>query len=936
MTPAQVNVNGVESGAIVAGAVSTLNAPGATINNYGLPLQDCITDYYMLLATECKLHTVHAATGGEPAQQMSPRTAQVYVTPDVWIAEKASKKSKPDGMELETRKRVPLTDCLASTEASFRRVVLTASSGMGKTTTVNMQVVELARTGSAPWMVLRLPALLGLDFAGAKLVEKALERDIQLKVTKSAEDSATIARELIKRLDAKQGVILFDALDEVPEAERPRVLSAVTEFLDDRSDEQSGHRIVLTSRPYAYQGASLLQLAAKGFTRVELAPFTPEQRDALIDQFFSKVVNSSETGNAMKWQVASSANGDIATLLEEPMLLTYACMLAAARADGEAIDGAKPVAPLPNTRYKLFDGLVSLMLEKWDSRRVLGLVNSFRVLFEPGFGRSALRKILEQAAYWEATWEATQRRVVRDNQMSVLDAPKIRLSHDTLVRLTDDAMPCDLPVRARVVVNWLAERSGLIRRVEEGGGMGYQLHKQLASFLAVGELRASSKDDHEFAHRLVETMRSDAERFRQFAAMGLARLADNPLALAHARDTVLQFPKGDDREPVAAARYWETIAVFAVAQREVTPANFHGTHDVLETNRDRERALLIELIETQRLTPALRAEVADALGAMGDPRFDEEKPHQWTTRVHDVTDEPLPGFVRVPQDFRFTMGDERELDNRPRKVNIVDPFYIARALTTVAQYAKFVEAKGYGAGVDIWGEQGLDWRNGQFDSKVENKAYKAWLAKRTPDLRTVPWDWAAQREYPSRPVTGVTWFEARAYTRWLNALMRQDIESVSTLKNYAVTLPTEDQWERAARAKDLTAADERRWPWVGDDVKEVPQRANVSGSGIEHVSAVGVFAPNPIGLFDMAGNAWEWMDNLYADSTVGFARVDIGRDLMTHADLDECDRPALRGGSWFIRPVRARCSSRNMFHPDNWNDVVGFRVVLSLVSSSET
>ena len=481
MNQTHIQVEAVTNGGTVIGNAAEVHLQ--TTNVYTAGMESSVADYYIQVAADCKLHTVHAAIGGEEASIRSPRTAQVYVTPDVWIVEKASKKTKSDAVEPETRKRVPLSDCLASAESGFQRIVLTASSGMGKTTTVNMQVVALAKNESVPWMVLRLPSLLGPDLSGTKLVMTALERDIQAKLTKDAADSATIARELIRRLDARSGVILFDALDEVPEAERQRVLAAVTDFLDDRNEARSDHRVVLTSRPYAYQGDSVWLLAKKGFTRVELASFTPEQRDELIDQYFSKVVNRQEIGDAMKRQVASGANGDIAVLLEEPMLLTYACMLATATANGEPIGNAKLAAPLPSTRYKLFDGLVSLMLEKWDSRRDLKEVKPFGVLFNSNGGRSALRKVLERAAYWEAM----QRPVV---EKKYIPRERRTLSHERLVTLTDDAMPSDLPVRAKDVVNWLAERSGLVPRVQYGAIVGYQLHKQLQSFLAVGELRA--------------------------------------------------------------------------------------------------------------------------------------------------------------------------------------------------------------------------------------------------------------------------------------------------------------------------------------------------------------------------------------------------------------------------------------------------------------
>jgi formylglycine-generating enzyme required for sulfatase activity len=174
-------------------------------------------------------------------------------------------------------------------------------------------------------------------------------------------------------------------------------------------------------------------------------------------------------------------------------------------------------------------------------------------------------------------------------------------------------------------------------------------------------------------------------------------------------------------------------------------------------------------------------------------------------------------------------------------------------------------------------------------------------------------------------VVGVTWFEARAYARWLNEQMKEDIKSLMQTQDlqagYAIHLPTELQWERAARASSLSSSHTDPWPWGTQE--DVAQRANISESGIEHVSSVGSFAPNPIGLCDMAGNAWQWMDN-------GYESEDRSMNTRINADEELPHHPALRGASWPSSPHRARCSSRDGYRPGGWNDLLGFRVVLSL------
>ena len=146
-------------------------------------------------------------------------------------------------------------------------------------------------------------------------------------------------------------------------------------------------------------------------------------------------------------------------------------------------------------------------------------------------------------------------------------------------------------------------------------------------------------------------------------------------------------------------------------------------------------------------------------------------------------------------------------------------------------------------------------------------------------------------------------------------------------------MPTEAQWERAARAASLTASHAYRWPW-GDDEAKAKDTTNIGASGIGHASSVGVFPATAIGLHDMAGNVWQWMDNVYdASATDAFPNVQNNRVLKTDTDIDKCELPALRGGSWFNRPEDASCSSRGRFLPDHSLNLIGLRVVLSLAKS---
>ena len=149
-------------------------------------------------------------------------------------------------------------------------------------------------------------------------------------------------------------------------------------------------------------------------------------------------------------------------------------------------------------------------------------------------------------------------------------------------------------------------------------------------------------------------------------------------------------------------------------------------------------------------------------------------------------------------------------------------FYIARYPVTVAQFRAFVEATGFEIG-----------------------------------------DADALRDPDSRPVRWVSWHEARAYCDWLNnqlatspVLAKSEIARLVRERQWRVALPSELEWEKAARGGLPDAV----FSW-GDTPD--PNRANYVDSGIGDTSAVGCFSANGFGLHDMIGNVWEWTRSLY-------------------------------------------------------------------------
>jgi formylglycine-generating enzyme required for sulfatase activity len=201
----------------------------------------------------------------------------------------------------------------------------------------------------------------------------------------------------------------------------------------------------------------------------------------------------------------------------------------------------------------------------------------------------------------------------------------------------------------------------------------------------------------------------------------------------------------------------------------------------------------------------------------------------------------------------------------------------------VSQYAAFVAAGGYDQ-QRWWSVDGWAWRQGRA---------MAWGRAE----RGQPRDWVNQIPRPTYPVTGVTWYEAEAYCSW-----------VGTQKNQAVRLPTEEEWEKAARG-----VDGRTWPW-GETFNA--KRTNTYEHGVVGTLPAGHVKGDvsPYGLVDMGGNVQEWTSSLYRPQP--------------DEALPAAELRVARGGSWNDTAFGSRTSFRHVYPPGYYFPFLGFRIVV--------
>jgi formylglycine-generating enzyme required for sulfatase activity len=279
------------------------------------------------------------------------------------------------------------------------------------------------------------------------------------------------------------------------------------------------------------------------------------------------------------------------------------------------------------------------------------------------------------------------------------------------------------------------------------------------------------------------------------------------------------------------------------------------------------------------LSPRERAEAANVLAELGDPRPGVGL-RNGLPDIDWVAVEPGP----------FVMGSDKQRDSDARDEEmpqftctlIKEPYRISRYPVTVAQYQAFVEAGGYQE-QRFWTGEGWKWRTGKKISGPES--------------------YGEIFQASNHPQVGVSWYEATAFCRWLSEKL-----------GHKVDLPTEAQWERASRHTDG-----RKFAW-GNDFDA--SRCNMADTGIGGTSAVGIFPDDRAvcGAMDMCGNVWEWCRTVHLENY---------KDYQTKVsdDLEGAAARVLRGGAFGNSREDVRSADRYGDDPYYRDGDLGFRVV---------
>jgi len=283
------------------------------------------------------------------------------------------------------------------------------------------------------------------------------------------------------------------------------------------------------------------------------------------------------------------------------------------------------------------------------------------------------------------------------------------------------------------------------------------------------------------------------------------------------------------------------------------------------------------------------------------PKPDPATPKLTTQPANNQTTQ-LPTTIRIENPFppldlilipagEFLMGSDKAKDKNarddelPQHKILLPDYYITKYLVTNAQWAVYAKA---------------------MNKKIETPKGKE-----------------------THPVFNVNWNEANEFCGWLQ---QQDLRvsdlrvlaqrpvaersglELGDLKGLKVRLPTEVEWEKAARGSDG-----RIYPWGNEFDAE---KCNVREPGISGTTPVGKYSPqgdSSYGISDMSGNVWEWTSSKKEKYPYKNDQREDGKD----------DRFVLRGGAWGNGEVVARCAYRGDDHRDDQSNLLGFRVVVA-------
>jgi len=502
---------------------------------------------------------------------------------------------------------------------------------------------------------------------------------------------------------------------------------------------------------------------------------------------------------------------------------------------------------LPNKRQQLYERSVEMLLTDWEKLKEVTLPDGSK-------------QQQEGLSVWMG---ADQDEIRKQLERVAFEAHRDQAEQRDSADIEGDVIALALLKAARqssklsieMLSNYLSYRAGIL--AEHGEGRYQFPHRTFQEYLAACHLIRDA-----WPNKISKLLQADPNRWREATLLAAAKAAAySPEQLWTLVNALCFIAPTSETMPTLPAAWGALLAAQALAENDLAAANA-DTPPQHEAKRKLVRDWLLAIMRYNDFPALERAEAGRLLNKFGDPRPS-------VLQVDQIELLPIPAG-------EFWMGSQKDHDQFPdplayddegpmHRHTLPQPFRMSRYPITNAQYRQFVAVGG-----------------------------------------TAAYDYGEPYTLDNHPVVGVSWHQAVAFADWLT----QRWHATGKIEaNELVRLPSEAEWEKAARSHDA-----RRYPW---GARPNSNAANYAETGIGSTSAVGCFAlgQSPYGCEDLSGNVWEWTSSAW-------------RENYTKDKIDDVKYRTLRGGAFLNDDDIVRCAFRDRGVPVNVFNSYGFRVVV--------
>ena len=832
-----------------------------------------------------KVSQRHLMTGVRPEEMFDDR--QLRYLPD----------SQKESCELDT-----ILQILFAAE-SRRSLVIIGKPGSGKTTLLLYLAYyysQRRQTEIGEQLTPRIPFYLRLKDIAATITDTDSTHSLVSILSEDEVYSTHLAAAEIETCLKQGALVLFDGMDEVADVEQRE---AMAEWIQKTVNDYDAAFFVISSRAVGFSP----DYAPIGSIGVEIDDFNENQRREFLYRWFGHVKRQPGRSTA-DWDANAVANGlaeviesdnyrHLQDLARNPLLLSMIALVSLSYIErgGKQIENALPVS-----RTELYQRCVDLFIEewRWDAVRDINIDMP---------NAKTLLTLLEHAALVCHRAPVDDQNIPGTSNKEAL-IEQLSTQQDLEAGLIDQCL------------NYSHERSLLLveHALDTWGFQHKTFQEYLCSCYLLNQLTPDKPDSLDLIlnnlgkdhwrvvwELLVEAQTDEQNQPKDQLARIIytagQRFENDPEFIASAWDWIealhdnkpFEFPSNDSRRLQHAAwkycthsgnvRSWNRAYQFAA--RGLSDDIINSQRYLQRLNElESDLTAYVRLISlAAELFPQPPKEVYDYFIQhlqQADAQNDTVRStvalilQRWGFENQVELDDVL--YVKIPAS-EFYRGsrqgdDDYNHDNVDGERYAIGEYEISRYPVSNNQYAEFVKASGH--------TQPRLWRDGKIPAALNN-----------------------------HPVVWVSWHDAMAYIKWLNSLQH----------NYRYSLPTEAQWERAARGPaEIEDRENRRiYPW-GNEFDAA--KCNVFETGLGRTTVVGCFPESisPEGISDMAGNVFEWCDDWYDDDYYKRKTID--------ENTEKSDFKVIRGSSFDFDQRPTRCTFRNDGVPfiDSLN--VGFRV----------